>query len=253
MASSDFSDSDMDTDPLDEVFSEAAEHLQKIHNTLDATNLLEIYGLYKQATCGRCNTPKPGVFNIQSRSKWCAWNDLGDMSATDAKLQYIEKVKKIDINWLPKHQIADKQKSGSGWVVHSIPQRNEETDKKEEHEKNVFDYIKEGNFNELQKNLTLEVMELLDEHGMGLIHWATDRNSVEILKYLIENGVDVNFRDSEQQTALHYAASCGHMECIRVLLEANADPFIKDVDGQSSLDVADNKDVYELLKPVAST
>ncbi|XP_028895079.2 acyl-CoA-binding domain-containing protein 6 [Zeugodacus cucurbitae] len=248
MSTSDFSDSDIDTEPIDEIFSEAAEHLQKIHNSIESTDLLEIYGLYKQATCGRCNTQKPSVFNMQSRSKWCAWNDLGDMSQTEAKHLYVAKVKKVDSNWVPNHEIGNKSKSSSGWVVHSIPQKQEESDQKAEHEKNAFDFIKEGNFIQLQKSLTVEIMQHLDENGMGLIHWATDRNAVEILKYLIDKGVDVNFRDSEQQTALHYAASCGHVDCIRLLLDANADPAIKDADGQSSLDVADNNDIFELLK-----
>ncbi|XP_036318789.1 acyl-CoA-binding domain-containing protein 6 [Rhagoletis pomonella] len=247
MSTSDFSDSDMDIDPIDEVFSEAAEHLQKIHHSIDSTDLLEIYGLYKQATCGRCNTQKPSVFNMQSRSKWCAWNDLGEMPSEEAKRLYIEKVQKLDATWQPKQKLGDKQKSSPGWVVHSIPQRLEEADQKE-HEKNAFDYIKEGNLIQLQKALSSEIMEILDENGMGLIHWAADRNAVDILKHLIENGLDVNFRDSEQQTALHYAASCGHIECIRILLDANADPSIKDADGQSCLDVADNSDICELLK-----
>ncbi|XP_067636963.1 acyl-CoA-binding domain-containing protein 6 [Eurosta solidaginis] len=248
MSLSDFSDSDLEIDPLDENFSAAAEHLQKIHEKLVSTDLLELYALYKQATCGRCNTLKPSVFNMQSRSKWCAWNDLAEMTSLEAKRLYIEKLKKADPDWQPKNITKRINASSTGWVVHSIPQQIEDLEHKEEHEKNVFDYIKEGNLAQLRKTLTPESMELLDEHGMGLIHWATDRNAVDILQHLIEAGVDVNFCDSDKQTALHYAASCGHIECIRILLDANADTSIKDVDGQSCRDVADCKEICELLK-----
>lgn len=35
---------------------------------------LTIYGLYKQATVGDCNTPKPSMMDFVGKSKWNAWN-----------------------------------------------------------------------------------------------------------------------------------------------------------------------------------
>jgi diazepam-binding inhibitor (GABA receptor modulator, acyl-CoA-binding protein) len=34
--------------------------------------LLELYGLYKQATCGDNTSDKPGVFDMRGRAKWNA-------------------------------------------------------------------------------------------------------------------------------------------------------------------------------------
>jgi acyl-CoA-binding protein len=31
---------------------------------------LKLYGLYKQVTVGKCNTPKPGFFDFVGKSKW---------------------------------------------------------------------------------------------------------------------------------------------------------------------------------------
>ena len=33
-----------------------------------------------QATVGKCNTKKPGVFDFVGQAKWSAWSDLGDMT-----------------------------------------------------------------------------------------------------------------------------------------------------------------------------
>jgi diazepam-binding inhibitor (GABA receptor modulating acyl-CoA-binding protein) len=36
--------------------------------------LLNLYALYKQATCGDNNTCKPGTFDFKGKKKWEAWN-----------------------------------------------------------------------------------------------------------------------------------------------------------------------------------
>ncbi|PNI62966.1 ECI2 isoform 5, partial [Pan troglodytes] len=40
---------------------------------------LKLYALYKQATEGPCNMPKPGVFDLINKAKWDAWNALGSL------------------------------------------------------------------------------------------------------------------------------------------------------------------------------
>ena len=49
---------------------------------------LNLYGYYKQATLGKCNTPKPSMFNLVDKAKWDKWNSLGNMSIDDAMLKY---------------------------------------------------------------------------------------------------------------------------------------------------------------------
>jgi len=50
---------------------------------------LKMYALYKQASEGKCNTKKPGVFDFVGQAKWNAWNELGDISKEEAENQYI--------------------------------------------------------------------------------------------------------------------------------------------------------------------
>ena len=37
-----------------------------------------------------------------------------------------------------------------------------------------------------------------------MLHWACDRGHLEVVKFLLQSGADVNLQDKESQTALHY-------------------------------------------------
>ena len=56
---------------------------------------LKLYALFKQATNGPCNAPKPGTFDFVGQAKWSAWDSLGDMSKEDAEKAYIEYVDEL--------------------------------------------------------------------------------------------------------------------------------------------------------------
>mmetsp|Transcript_43471 Transcript_43471/g.92525 ORF Transcript_43471/g.92525 Transcript_43471/m.92525 type:complete len:94 (-) Transcript_43471:27-308(-) len=51
---------------------------------------LAMYGHFKQAEVGPCNTERPGIFDQAGRYKHDAWSKLGDMSKEDAMTKYIE-------------------------------------------------------------------------------------------------------------------------------------------------------------------
>lgn len=53
---------------------------------------LKLYALYKQATEGPCNTPKPGVFDLINKAKWDAWNALGNLPKETARQNYVDLV-----------------------------------------------------------------------------------------------------------------------------------------------------------------
>ncbi|KAM8788195.1 enoyl-CoA delta isomerase 2 [Rhynchonycteris naso] len=56
---------------------------------------LKLYALYKQATEGPCNVPKPGVFDFINKAKWDAWNALGSLPKETARQDYVDLVSSL--------------------------------------------------------------------------------------------------------------------------------------------------------------
>jgi diazepam-binding inhibitor (GABA receptor modulating acyl-CoA-binding protein) len=51
---------------------------------------LNIYSLYKQATVGDINIPKPGFFDFAGHAKWNAWNQAIGKTSEVAKAEYVD-------------------------------------------------------------------------------------------------------------------------------------------------------------------
>jgi len=236
--------SETNEDMLDEEFQNAADRLQLIHSALPNDVLLELYSLYKQATTGECNIPKPNIFNSQGRAKWNSWNSLGKMSSAEAKTKYIEKLYSVDTE----HQAPIKHKLNKNFSFICQSQPVNEEAPLDDHEKDPFDYVKEDNIDKLKSSFQKDRINELGEEGLGLIHWAADRNATNILRFLLENEADVNLKDEDGQTALHYASSCGNLDCISVLLKHGADKDLIDLAGMTCFDVAFDDNVQKALR-----
>ncbi|XP_072942618.1 uncharacterized protein [Epargyreus clarus] len=240
---SDFSDEDQS--PLDVSFNKASNHVRKLTASLNNNQLLELYGLYKQSTEGKCNTTKPGWFDGKGRKKWEAWNLLNDMASEEAKQKYIELVQKFDPEWT---ELSDDKGVRETWVAMSCLSHNSEPELNHQ-ELTLLDAARE--------NLPDRVTELLTEHpglkderdenGLTALHWAADRDASEALAAAIQGGCDINAVDNNDQTPLHYAASCGHIKSTKLLLEAGA-ALLKDDEDSTPLDIASDEEVKVLLQ-----
>ncbi|KAJ8025156.1 Acyl-CoA-binding protein [Holothuria leucospilota] len=80
--------------PSDE-FNKAAEDAKKLTVKPSDSDLLELYGLFKQVTVGDVNTERPGMFDMKGKAKWDAWNSRKGVSASEAEQLYIAKVKQL--------------------------------------------------------------------------------------------------------------------------------------------------------------
>ncbi|OMO64434.1 Acyl-CoA-binding protein, ACBP [Corchorus capsularis] len=61
---------------------------------------MELYGLHKIATEGPCREPQPLAFMVSARSKWNAWQRLGNMNPDAAMEQYVALVSDRVPGWM---------------------------------------------------------------------------------------------------------------------------------------------------------
>jgi acyl-CoA-binding protein len=57
--------------------------------------MLRFYGLYKQATLGKCTEPKPSFWAVIAKAKWDAWKSHGNMPKEEAMKKYVEGLKEV--------------------------------------------------------------------------------------------------------------------------------------------------------------
>ncbi|XP_015921159.1 acyl-CoA-binding domain-containing protein 6 [Parasteatoda tepidariorum] len=235
-----------DENSVEETFQRAIDFVTGNASVMQQDDLLYLYGRYKQALCGPCKEPMPGILKFKSRSKWTSWHNLGNMSKEEAMQQYIDCVTNVSSDWDSNPKESAK-KSRIGPVNSSYLKTDPEI---KEELKTAFDFVKEGNLNQIKLLLSSNsaIKDSLDENGLTLLHWACDRGHVEIANYLVSScGIDVDCQDTDGQTPLHYASSCGHEEVINFLLKNGASVDIYDVDGLSPADVAYNTSIKEIL------
>jgi len=184
------------------------------------SQLLELYGLYKVATCGPCNEPQPGLFNMKARSKWGAWKDKSKLSVTDAMDQYARKVMDT-FNWTPPsdEEIASCSiiKSHSSGFAPAVSRPHVPKDVKSKN--TPFDWIKDNEISKLKKwvaNVDAD-LNLSDEDGLSLLHLAADRGRKEICEILLTAGANPACKDDEELTPLDYAITCDHQDIIKLL------------------------------------
>ena len=72
-------------------FDKAAKDVLNLKECSDE-NKLKLYGLYKQANVGDCNTAKPGLLDFKGKAKWEAWNAVKGKDKEVAKAEYVELV-----------------------------------------------------------------------------------------------------------------------------------------------------------------
>ncbi|EJS43698.1 acb1p [Saccharomyces arboricola H-6] len=80
---------------VSQLFEEKAKAVNELPTKPSTDELLELYGLYKQATVGDNDKEKPGIFNMKDRYKWEAWEDLKGKSQEDAEKEYIALVDQL--------------------------------------------------------------------------------------------------------------------------------------------------------------
>lgn len=79
---------------IEEKFNKSVEDVNTLTD-LNNDNLLYLYGLYKQVTCGDCNVSKPSFFDFKGQAKWTAWESRKGLKKEKAQKKYIDKVESL--------------------------------------------------------------------------------------------------------------------------------------------------------------
>uniref|UniRef100_A0A8C1DWH4 ACB domain-containing protein n=1 Tax=Cyprinus carpio carpio TaxID=630221 RepID=A0A8C1DWH4_CYPCA len=78
-----------------EEFNAAKEKLGALKKDPGNEVKLKVYALFKQATQGPCNTPKPSMLDFVNKAKWDAWKSLGSVSQEEARQQYVDLISSL--------------------------------------------------------------------------------------------------------------------------------------------------------------
>ena len=87
--------------------------------------------------------------------------------------------------------------------------------------------------------------------GQTSLHIAIINKSVNITKYLIENGADLNISDNNLNNSLHFAVINNDINIIKFLLEYKVNPLLVNKNNETVLDIAikmNFKECINLLK-----
>jgi len=80
---------------LDADFKKAQDDLKTLTERPSNEDLLQIYGLFKQATAGDVEGKRPGMLDVKGRAKYDAWKELSGKSLDEAKQAYIDLVAQL--------------------------------------------------------------------------------------------------------------------------------------------------------------
>jgi acyl-CoA-binding protein len=76
-------------------FKDAKARVEKLSARPSNDQLLELYGLYKQATEGDVSGDRPGLLDLKGRAKYDAWTKRKGVSKEDAMKKYVAAVDKL--------------------------------------------------------------------------------------------------------------------------------------------------------------
>jgi ankyrin repeat protein len=89
-----------------------------------------------------------------------------------------------------------------------------------------------------------------DQDGWSALRYNLNGYSnTEVIKMLLDSGINVNATNNYGQTALHLVLTQGmdNINIINLLLEYGADPSIKCQQGRKAVEMTDNEEIKTLL------
>ncbi|KAL1488388.1 hypothetical protein ABEB36_014862 [Hypothenemus hampei] len=92
-----------------------------------------------------------------------------------------------------------------------------------------------------------DFVNIQDDGGWTSLVWACEHGHLDVVKFLISQGANINLRDVEYNVALHWAAFKGSSDIIELLLNLNSDINVLNVHGDSPLHISAREDHYNCV------
>jgi ankyrin repeat protein len=114
----------------------------------------------------------------------------------------------------------------------------------------IFEAINDNNLEEIKNIITEnpDVINERDDRYCDPLTVASIAGNLEIMKYLISQGADINTIDREGSNLLHNAAANGHLEVVKYLLDQGFDINAEDANGNTAILFASGKDNIVLIQ-----
>jgi diazepam-binding inhibitor (GABA receptor modulator, acyl-CoA-binding protein) len=80
---------------LSDDFAAAQLRVKQLSKTPDASELLELYALFKQGTLGDVSGERPGMLDFKGRAKYDAWSGKRGGTKDGAMQSYVTLVEKL--------------------------------------------------------------------------------------------------------------------------------------------------------------
>jgi len=124
---------------------------------------------------------------------------------------------------------------------------------------NIRDSLKRTPLMMMDGDATPEIFDLLIRYGAKLQLLDKEKNTVlhhivgnsdnpDLVRLLINHGIDVNAVNKSRETALMIAAENGNAESVKVLLESGADVTKLSAEDKTAWDLADDSNIKQLLE-----
>jgi len=78
-------------------FRRACKEVKMLQSRPEDQELLQLYGLYKQATAGNNTTGQPWAINVKARAKWDSWKSYEGTDKGLAQSEYVALVEKLKV------------------------------------------------------------------------------------------------------------------------------------------------------------
>ena len=142
-------------------------------------------------------------------------------------------------------------------VKNGIKSNNVGVESKRIDEKNILKLAEDGHLEELKRIITNDnnLVHIKDKDEYTALHRASYNNHIEVVKFLIECGADINASTIDGWRPIHCAAKWAHVDVVRLLVSKGADVNAASAGGNTPLHLAaGNKDSrqffdYLMFKP----